>query len=88
MTHVELVALVANQLSVSKVSVQTVLNTIVGAVSSALENEQSVHISGLGRFKVVSRPARTGRNPKTGVAVEISARKTTKFVPTKNLKKF
>ena len=45
-----------------------------------------VNISGFGTFSVSSRKARTGRNPKTGESIEISASRAAKFKPGKTLK--
>jgi DNA-binding protein HU-beta len=45
-----------------------------------------VNISGFGTFSVSSRKARTGRNPKTGESIEISASRAAKFKAGKTLK--
>jgi nucleoid DNA-binding protein len=45
-----------------------------------------VNISGFGTFSVSERQARTGRNPKTGEAIQISASRSAKFKPGKQLK--
>ncbi|WP_181007127.1 HU family DNA-binding protein, partial [Pseudomonas syringae] len=42
-------------------------------------------LPGIGKLKVAERPARTGRNPSTGAAIEIAAKKAIKFVPAKVL---
>ena len=44
-----------------------------------------VPITSTGKLKVTERPARTGRNPSTGAAIEIAAKKVVKFVPAKVL---
>jgi DNA-binding protein HU-beta len=43
-------------------------------------------VSGFGTFAVSERKARTGRNPKTGEAIEIPASKSAKFKAGKSLK--
>ena len=45
-----------------------------------------MNISGFGTFSVSERQARTGRNPKTGESIEISASRSAKFKPGKQLK--
>ena len=40
---------------------------------------------GFGTFSVTERPARTGRNPKTGEAIQIKAKNVIKFKPGKEL---
>jgi DNA-binding protein HU-beta len=44
-----------------------------------------ITLPGIGKLKVTERPARTGRNPSTGAAIEIAAKKVVKFVPAKVL---
>jgi nucleoid DNA-binding protein len=45
-----------------------------------------VNISGFGTFAVSMRDARTGRNPKTGESIEISASRSAKFEPSNQLR--
>ena len=40
---------------------------------------EAVRVSGLGTFDVAARPAREGRNPQTGEAIKILARKAVRF---------
>jgi DNA-binding protein HU-beta len=42
-------------------------------------------LPGIGKLKVTARPARSGRNPQTGKAIEIAAKNVVKFVPAKAL---
>lgn len=48
--------------------------------------DRKLNLSGFGIFKVADRPARTGRNPRTGETIQIKASKKAKFVPAKALK--
>jgi DNA-binding protein HU-beta len=52
----------------------------------AANQGEEVAIHGFGKFKVVERGARKGRNPQTGEAVRIAARKVLKFEPAKAMK--
>ena len=45
-----------------------------------------MNISDFGTFAILKREARTGRNPKTGEPIEISASRAAKFKPGKQLK--
>ena len=54
--------------------------------SAALKQGERVNISGFGTFSVSDRQPRTGRNPKTGESIEISASRSAKFKPGKQLK--
>lgn len=52
----------------------------------ALENNESVKISGFGNFELRNKEERPGRNPKTGQDVPISARRVVTFKPGQKLK--
>ncbi|MGE4265774.1 MAG: HU family DNA-binding protein [Desulfovibrio sp.] len=68
--------------SEAKAAVDSVLDAIVGAIA----NGEKITLTGFGTFEVVDTPARTGRNPQTGEAVQIPAGKRIKFKPGKQLK--
>ena len=55
-------------------------------IESELVMDGVCRIPNIGTLKVVARAERPGRNPKTGEAVMIPARKAVKFIPTKELK--
>ena len=57
--------------------VENIVNTILGTVVDAMKSGDRVELRGFGAFSVKSRPARTGRNPRTGEKVPVSE----KFVP-------
>lgn len=70
----------------TKSDAQAAVDSVFAAITQALKAEDTVTIIGFGTFKVSKRSARMGRNPKTGEAIEISARNAPKFVPGKALK--
>lgn len=55
------------------------------AVYEALSSGDSVTLVGFGTFSVSERAARTGRNPQTGKAIKIAAKKVAKFKAGKGL---
>ncbi len=55
-------------------------------VSASLKKGERVALPGLGVFSVVQKKARTGRNPGTGAAIKIPARKAVKFAVSSVLK--
>lgn len=57
--------------------VERIVSTIFDEISSALSRGDRVELRGFGAFSVKSRPARTGRNPRTGEPVHVEE----KFVP-------
>jgi integration host factor subunit beta len=57
--------------------VENIVNAILNEVTAALARGDRVELRGFGAFSVKSRPARTGRNPRTGEHVSVEE----KFVP-------
>ena len=62
------------------------VNTILDAMSEALAKGHRIEIRGFGSFSLNYRPPRLGRNPKTGTAVSIPAKRVAYFKPGKELK--
>ncbi|MBN1907189.1 MAG: HU family DNA-binding protein [Deltaproteobacteria bacterium] len=62
------------------------VDCVFDSISKALKKKESVTLVGFGTFKVDKRKARTGRNPQTGEAIKIKAKKVPKFVAGKSLK--
>ncbi len=61
-------------------------DAFVETMKEAMAAGETVILPGLGTFKVATRAARKGRNPRTGEAIQIAASKTVKFTPGKGLK--
>ena len=70
----------------SKKQAQSLLTGFVARVTGILQNGDRVRMSGLGIIEVKDRPARMGRNPATGVVVQIAASKKVAFRAAKELK--
>ena len=62
------------------------VNTIQDAVSDALVQGQRIEIRGFGSFSVSRRPARIGRNPRSGESVSIPEKRVPHFKPGKALR--
>ena len=74
----ELVRRIAEQNShLYQRDVEHIVNAILGEVVAALARGDRVELRGFGAFSVKSRPARQGRNPRTGEHVAVAE----KFVP-------
>src|SRR5258708_34514307 len=86
MTKAELIEALSNKLPLNKADAERAINIVLDDVIAALRQGERVNISGFGTFSVSERQARTGRNPKTGASVEISASRSAKFKPGKKLK--
>jgi DNA-binding protein HU-beta len=74
MTKDELIVAVAESSGETKAAVGRVLDALAGEVTVALAVGQQVDVPGLVRLKRVAKPARTGRNPRTGETIQIAAR--------------
>ena len=57
--------------------VELIVNTILEEITQALARGDRVELRGFGAFSVKNRPARTGRNPRTGAKVSVEQ----KYVP-------
>jgi nucleoid DNA-binding protein len=86
MTKAELIDSIASKTDLPKGTAERIVGTIFDDIVAALKGGDKVHIAGFGTFQVSDRKARTGRNPKTGEAIQISASRSAKFKPGKMLK--
>ena len=82
----DLVSAVASSTAMSKADSAKAVEGVFDAISSALSSGGDVRIVGFGTFSVVNRKATTGRNPRTGQAIQIPASKQPKFKAGKGLK--
>jgi DNA-binding protein HU-beta len=62
------------------------VDATLGAIQKALKKGNAVILVGFGTFDVKKRKARTGRNPQTGKAIKIAAKKVPVFKAGKGLK--
>jgi DNA-binding protein HU-beta len=85
-TKKELIVNIADAAGVSKAVAEKALNAVIDGISDALSNREKVTFVGFGTFYVSKRPARKGRNPKTGSPINIPASTVPKFKPGKALK--
>ena len=86
MNKSELIDHIAQQADMSKAAASRALEAAIDAITDALKNGDSVSLVGFGTFVATEREARTGRNPRTGVAIKIAKAKVPKFRPGKALK--
>jgi len=86
MVKADLVAVLADELEVSRKKAEAALNSVLEAVAVELEKGEKVVISGFGTFEVRTRVARSGRNPRTGETITVPEQKTPAFRAGKQLK--
>jgi DNA-binding protein HU-beta len=79
MTQSELIEKVAQATQLKPAAAGQAVKALVNAILDALVAGDAVRISGLGVFNVAARPAREGRNPQTGEAIQIAASKAVRF---------
>ncbi len=85
MNKAELVDALSRETNMTKTACEDWLNAFTKTVSHHMKRED-VRLVGFGTFKAIKRKARTGRNPQTGKAIKIPARKVPVFRPGKELK--
>lgn len=86
MTKQELVEKIAAKEGMPKTKAEELINFIIDEITKAMVKGDEVVLTGFGKFIVSKRPAREGRNPKTGETVTIAAKTVPKFRPGKALK--
>ncbi|MGR5160071.1 HU family DNA-binding protein [Vibrio owensii] len=86
MNKSQLVEHIAQTADISKAKADAAVNAIIEGISDTLSSGDEVSLIGFGTFKVNQRAARTGRNPKTGEELQISAANVPAFKAGKALK--
>ena len=85
MNKAELVSKISDDSGISRSQANTALNSFIEAVTKTLKAGNKVTLVGFGTFSVSKRNARTGRNPQTGAAIKIKAKKVARFKAGKEL---
>ena len=69
----DLVGQVAQDTGLSKVDAARAVDSVFDNIAGSLRNKGEVRLVGFGTFSVSHRKATTGRNPRTGETIQISA---------------
>ena len=77
---------VADRIGLTRRTAGVAVDAVFEVVREALASGEEVRITGFGTFGTRSRPARTGRNPRTGESLSIEASTAPVFKPVKALK--
>jgi DNA-binding protein HU-beta len=85
MNKTELIAKIAEDAGITKVQATSSLNSFIEGVTKTLKKGNKLTLVGFGTFSVTKRAARKGRNPFTGEAINIKAKKVAKFKASKEL---
>ena len=86
MNKTDLIAAIAEKAELSKADAGKALEGLIEAVKDTLKKGEDVALVGFGTFKLRSRAARTGRNPRTNEEIKIPASKVPAFTACKALK--
>jgi len=86
MTKTELIQALAETATLEKKQAKAFLEGLTVLVEKTVRKSGEVPLKGLGKFRVVKRKARMGRNPATGEPIKIAAKTVVKFTVAKSLK--
>ena len=85
MNKTDLINAIAEGAGLSKVDAAKALNATTAAIANAVKAGEKVALVGFGTFAPSERPARTGKNPRTGEVLQIPAKTVVKFKPRADL---
>lgn len=86
LTKAELAEALFDKVGLNKRESKDIVETFFDEIRLELEKGSNVKLSGFGNFQVRDKPARPGRNPKTGEVIPISARRVVTFHSSQKLK--
>ncbi|PLZ00221.1 integration host factor subunit alpha [Burkholderia sp. WAC0059] len=86
LTKAELAELLFDNVGLNKREAKDMVEAFFDVIRDALEGGDSVKLSGFGNFQLRDKPQRPGRNPKTGEAIPIAARRVVTFHASQKLK--
>lgn len=79
MNKLDIVNAIAQEAGITKKQATIAIETFIEEVGMSLQKGKKVTLVGFGTFNVTKRAARKGRNPATGAAIKIKAKKVVKF---------
>lgn len=86
MTKTDLIAKIAEKSDLTKANAERAMDAFLDTVTEALVQEGKITLTGFGTFEARKMAARTGRNPRTGAAIKVAAKRRVLFSPGKRLK--
>ena len=86
LTKADLADLLFEKVGLNKREAKDMVEIFFSEVREALSEGKSVKLSGFGNFLLRDKPQRPGRNPKTGEAIHITARRVVTFHASQKLK--
>lgn len=86
LTKFEIVGMLYQQMGIPKIECMAIVERFFDIIKAELEKGNPVKVSGFGKWTVKSKRARNGRNPQSGEAIIIDAKKVITFKPSHVLK--
>ncbi|MBI5140923.1 MAG: integration host factor subunit alpha [Nitrospirae bacterium] len=86
MTKADLVNHIYEKVGLSKKEASDMVEVLFETIKESLSQGGSIKLSGFGTFSVRNKGSRRGRNPKTGVEIEIEPRRVVTFKPSVQFK--
>ncbi|CAB3724395.1 Integration host factor subunit alpha [Paraburkholderia phenoliruptrix] len=86
LTKTELIELLCDRAGLNAREAREMVAAFFEVMGEALESGETVKLSGFGGFRLRDKPQRPGRNPKTGTATSIPARRVVTFHASQKLK--
>lgn len=86
MNKSDLIKAVANDTGLTQADANKAIDATLDIITNAMKKGDQVAVTGFGTFQAKKRPARLGRNPRTGESVKIKARTSATWKPSAALK--
>jgi DNA-binding protein HU-beta len=86
MNTADLIERLATEHGITKEQTRKILDTAFAAITAAARAGEDVTLAGFGRFRLINRAERPGRNPITGETITIGASKKLSFAPAKSVR--
>ena len=86
-TRADVAETIYEEVGLSRKDSGDILDMVIDEIKSELVKGNDVKLSSFGTMSLRKKNPRVGRNPKTGVEAEISARTVISFKPSQNLRK-
>lgn len=80
-TKADLITNLVDNLGIENHEAKAVVELFFETIRKALIRGETVKLSGFGKFRVLNKRERLARNPRTGEAAIVSARRAVSFVP-------
>jgi integration host factor subunit alpha len=86
MVKIDIVDKICEKVDLPNKEVAKIVETVFDIIRETLQREDKILVSGFGNFVIRKKRARRGRNPQTGVDIEITPRRILTFKPSTVLK--